>query len=66
MEAELGVHFAFHARTEQSRPHPGTETAPKRHTFSRVVPKIPAMTSAIRFHLPVSVCNLRFPANLSW
>src|SRR5438128_9091108 len=66
METELGVHFAFHARREQSNPHPGTETAPKHHTSSCVVLKMPAITSAIRFHLSVSVCNLRFPAALSW
>src|SRR6202030_3989289 len=65
VEAQFGIHFAFHTRAVQSRPQPGMKPVPERHTSSGLVPRIPAITSVMRFHLSASLWNLRFPAEVS-
>ena len=65
MKAQLRVHLPFHPRTAESCLQPRPKPAPKRHTSSGLVPKIPAMTSAMRFQFSASACSLRFPAAVS-
>src|SRR6266478_2266829 len=65
VKAQLLIHFALHPRALQSRPQPRTNSAPERHTSSGFVPRIPAITSVIRFHFSASACSLRFPAAVS-
>src|SRR5439155_3955119 len=65
VKAQLRVHLPFHPRTAESCLQPRPKPAPKRHTSSGLVPKIPAMTSAMRFQFSASACSLRFPAAVS-
>ena len=65
VEAQLRVHLAFHPRPPRHRAHPRPDSVQKPHTSSGVLCRIPAMTSAMRFHFSASVCNLRFPAAVS-
>src|SRR5262249_29421625 len=62
VKAQFRSHLALYPRAPQNGPYPGSKPAPESHTSSGVVPKIPAMTSAMRFHFLASVCSLRLPA----
>jgi hypothetical protein len=65
VETQFRIHFGLQTGALQRRAHPGTKTAPEHHISSRVAPKIPAMTPAIRFHFSASACNLRLPVAVS-
>src|SRR5277367_2775398 len=56
------VNLALHVRAMQRGVQPGTKTACERHTSSGFAPRIPAITSAMRFHFSASVCRRRLPA----
>src|SRR5215470_2465480 len=62
VEPQLRVHLALHPPAPQNGQQPKTKAAPEGHTSSGVVCRIPAITSAMRFHFSASVCNLRLPA----
>jgi transposase len=54
VEVQFVVHLSFHLRTAQAGTKPRTNAGVECHISSGVVPRIPAMVSAIRFHLLAS------------
>src|SRR5207245_4041232 len=54
MEVQFVFHLSFHAGAVQAGTKPRTNAGAESHISSGVVSRIPAMMSAIRFHLPVS------------
>ncbi len=62
VKPHLSVHFALHARALEKSAAPPDDARPERHTSSGFVFKIPAMTSAMRFHFSASASSLRLPA----